>query len=277
MTQNNVFTGTSPNDGTGDFIRDAFNKVNNNFADFYMLLVVNSSTMSTNTAVFANNIFPLTNNQLLGNTSNLWNLNANVISGLTVNIGSNITINTTTLFMGNSSVNSISNSSSKIYNSNSTSNIILSSAGISLSNTLTVNSTLLYIGNTISNSSLSSVVLFLGNSTVNTTVNSSAVNSSAGYFSSNTLNVGSSNTSANGFNIITNGFKINFGWVSSNSTVGSAVFNSAFTTNALIVVATSNTPGATFSPAVTAWTKTGATILTSSVLASNVYYYAIGF
>ena len=69
---------------------------------------------------------------------------------------------------------------------------------------------------------------------------------------------------------------MNWGWVSANSSSGAVTFTSGFGTNAYIVTATSNTPGATYVAAVTAWSSVGATILTSNATAANVYWMAIG-
>ena len=47
MTQQIVNTGTTPNDKTGDSIRAAFIKVNNNFNEVYSVLNVNDNLRIT--------------------------------------------------------------------------------------------------------------------------------------------------------------------------------------------------------------------------------------
>ena len=53
MSQQNINVGTVPNDGTGDPIRTAMIKVQNNFSEFYAALAPN---LSTNNVTAANNL-----------------------------------------------------------------------------------------------------------------------------------------------------------------------------------------------------------------------------
>lgn len=94
--------------------------------------------------------------------------------------------------------------------------------------------------------------------------------------STNTLALGTSSTSANGYTFLPNGVKMNWGWISANSSSGTVTFTSGFSTNAFVVTATSNNAGATYQPAVTAWSAIGATILTGNATSTNVYWMAIG-
>jgi hypothetical protein len=95
--------------------------------------------------------------------------------------------------------------------------------------------------------------------------------------STNTFNLGSNVQAANGYNYLPNGVKMNWGWVSANSTTAGAVtFTGAYTTNAYIVLATSNTATATYQAAVVSWTKLGANIVTANATSTNVFWTAIG-
>ena len=51
MTQATILIGTTPNDGTGDPIRDAFDKVNDNFNEIYSAYIANTSVTVGNTTV----------------------------------------------------------------------------------------------------------------------------------------------------------------------------------------------------------------------------------
>ena len=96
------------------------------------------------------------------------------------------------------------------------------------------------------------------------------------YISSNTLVLGSSTDSANGYTFLPNGFKIVWGWVSANSSAGNATFSSAFTTNAYSVTATSNTTTATYQAGVIGTNNTVAVIRTANATSTNVFFMAIG-
>ena len=70
---------------------------------------------------------------------------------------------------------------------------------------------------------------------------------------------------------------MNWGWVSANSsTAGAITFSSAYTTNAYVVTATSNSATATYQAAVVSWTKTGANVVTANATSTNVFWTAIG-
>jgi hypothetical protein len=139
-----------------------------------------------------------------------------------------------------------------------------------------VNSTSLVFGN-------NSATIKVGNTTINTVANSTGfwanggtVSASAVKCISNTINVGTYTAAANGYTYLPNGFKMNYGYVFANDSVGNATFSSAFATACYVVTATSNTVGATYSPAVTVTNTTVAVIRTSNTTAINVYYVAIG-
>ena len=116
----------------------------------------------------------------------------------------------------------------------------------------------------IGNQSSGAASLTVGNTVTNVVINSTSVS------------IGSATAAANGFVNLPNGLKMNWGWVSSNSSVGAVTFTSPFTINAFSITATSNTAVATYGAAVTAWTKNGATILTANIASTNVFWKAIG-
>jgi len=116
----------------------------------------------------------------------------------------------------------------------------------------------------IGNQAAGTIALTVGNATINVVVNSTAVS------------IGTATAAANGFVNLPNGLKMNWGWVSANATVGAVTFTSAYVTNAYNVTATSNSAVATYGAAVTAWTKTGATILTANATSTNVFWHAVG-
>jgi hypothetical protein len=90
------------------------------------------------------------------------------------------------------------------------------------------------------------------------------------------LNVGSFTNGANGYTYLPNGFKLNWGWVSANSTVGTVTFTAAYTTNAYVVTATSNSTVNTYSAAVISVNNTVAAIRTGNATSTNVFWTAIG-
>jgi len=152
----------------------------------------------------------------------------------------------TSVTVGNSSVNTVVNSTSLVFGNNSST---------------------IRIGNTSINAVANSSGFFTGNGTV--TANSISV-------TSNTVNIGSYTAAANGYTYLPNGFKMNFGYVLANSTVGNATFANAFTTDPYVVTATTNTATATYEAAVTLTNTTVAVIRTANATLSNVYYIAIG-
>jgi hypothetical protein len=93
----------------------------------------------------------------------------------------------------------------------------------------------------------------------------------------NTFNLGTNINGANGYTYLPNGFKLNWGWVSANSTTGNVTFSSAYTTNAYCVVATSNTSTATYQTSVISTNNTVAAIRTANATVTNVFWQAIGY
>ena len=125
MAKQTIGIGTSANDGTGDPLRDAFDKVNDNFDEVY-----SAFTFASNNATVANNV-------LIGNST------VNSVSNSTTvsisNSTSEVTTTSGSILVGNSTVNSVANSSNIVV-SNSTSSITVSEGTIAVGNS-TVNTT----------------------------------------------------------------------------------------------------------------------------------------
>lgn len=113
--------------------------------------------------------------------------------------------------------------------------------------------------------------------TTNTNIASNTTFTATVSISGNTLNLGTSTNGANGYSYLPNGFKMNWGWVSANSTVGNVTFTSAYTTNAYVVTATSNSTVATYQAAVITTNNTVAAIRTANATSTNVFWTAIGY
>lgn len=404
MSKKIIQTGSSPNDGTGDTLRDSMTKVNDNFTEIYtglaFLGLSNSATITANSTGFSNTnnvlfvslanskfpvntevtytvpsgttpISPLTGNTIyyvsFANSSalalSLTEGGANIdindarttnpgeSHSLTSDVDSNIvfstdsitlesvTVNTTSIFVGNSTVNTVTNSTqTKISNSTTNStltsttltigNTIVNSTIVQLSSNLYVNSTSIYVSNgTSTNVNISGNTIAVGNSSVNNRATSNSIhisnttantqitlrqitlnnnttvsavysgnsisigNSSVNVFSNSSylfvqsanvatntgLTLGSSTSAANGYTFLPNGLKLNWGWVSANSSDGNATFTSAYTTNCWSVTATSNTSTATYQASVQSVNNTVAVIRTANVTSTNVFWMSIGF
>lgn len=255
MAKQTVNIGSAPNDGTGDPIRDAFDKINFNFDEVY----------SSYTATGAITVGNSTVNSVVSNTGGV------IVSNSTVST----VVNTSVVKVGNSTVNSVINSSSLVVGNttvNSTS-LFIGNSTVNTSQSVSA----VQIANTTSNVSITPGALFVGNSTVNATANSSSIRIASANVTTNTgLTLGSSTDAANGYTFLPNGFKMNWGWVSTNSTVGTVLFTPNFITNAYSVVATSNNAAATYQASVISWNKTSAQIRTANAASANVYWIAIG-
>jgi len=125
VAKQTIGIGTTANDGTGDPLRDAFDKVNDNFDEVY-----SAFTFASNNATVANNV-------LIGNST--VNSVANSTTVSISNSTSEVTTTSGSILVGNSTVNSIANSSTIVV-SNSTSSIAVSEGTIAVGNS-TVNTT----------------------------------------------------------------------------------------------------------------------------------------
>ena len=260
MTKQTINIGSAANDGTGDPIRDAFDKVNQNFDEVYSAYVANTSVTVGNSTV----------NTVISNT------------GLTSSNSTTTTVATLANFkIGNSTANStLSGSQLSVAGNSTVGSASVNTSAMTLGNS-TVNTSLsvltLQIANSTSNITANAGNLFIGNSSVNTTVNSSVITVSSANVTSNTLTLGASTTAANGFTYLPNGFKLNWGSTSANSSTGQAVFSNAFSTAVYSVTISGNSVAdLTRLPAVTTQNTTVAEIRTSNASLTKVFYMAIG-
>ena len=117
----------------------------------------------------------------------------------------------------------------------------------------------------------------IGNSTVNTPVNSSIITVSSANVTTNTFTLGSSSDTANGYTVLPNGLIMQWGSVQSNSTVGDITFTTGFTTvYSVTVTAETSTYDGTYSPLLIASNTTTANVRTANDTAITVFYQAIG-
>lgn len=255
MARQTINIGTAPNDGTGDPIRDAFDKTNQNFVELYSAPVSNTSLTVGNSTVnsFLTEVSVKTGNSTVNtvvNTSVLIISNSTLFSSLTrdvLTVSNTTIVNSTSLFIGNSTVNAVH-----------------SAAQLSLANSTT-------------NFTATRDTISVGNSTVNTSANSSRVSTGSVVVTSNTLTLGTSTVAANGYTFLPNGLKLNFGSVEANSSAGQAVFNNAFSTAVYSVTIGGNSVAhATQVPAVISQTTTAAEIRTTNTSLTKVFYMAIG-
>lgn len=250
-----VNIGSVPNDGTGDLLRDAFDKVNDNFIEIYSAPLVNTSITVGNTTVnsFLTGTSVKTGNSTVNavvNTSTVTITNSTSFSSLNqgvLTVANTTIVNSTSLFIGNSTVNAV-HSAAQLSLANSTTNFTATRNSISV-----------------------------GNSTVNTSANSSRVSTGSIVVASNTLTLGTSTVAANGYTFLPNGLKLNFGSVEANSTAGQAVFSNEFSTAVYSITISGNSVAhATRVPAVTSQNTTVAEIRTTNTSLTTVYYMAIG-
>ena len=254
MTRQTINIGTAPNDGTGDPIRDAFDKTNQNFVELYSAPVSNTSLTVGNSTVnsFLTEVSVKTGNSTVNtvvNTSVITISNSTLFSSLTrdvLTVSNTTIVNSTSLFIGNSTVNAV-----------------YSTAQLSLANSTT-------------NFTAARDTISVGNSTVNTSANSSRVSTGSIVVASNTLTLGTSSATANGYTFLPNGLKLNYGSVEANSSVGQAVFTNAFSTAVYSVTISGNSVAATQVPAVISQTTTAAEIRTTNTSLTKVFYMAIG-
>ena len=259
MAQQTINIGTAANDGTGDPIRDAFDKVNDNFNEMYSAYIANTSVTVGNTTVntVISHIGLASSNSTVTAVANLSNFRVGNTTANAQLTGAAFAINGSAT-LGSASINT-------------------SALGLGNSTVNTTHSVLtLSITNSTSNATVNAGSLFIGNSTVNTTVNSSIIKVGSANVTTNTLSLGSSTDGANGFTYLPNGFKMNWGWASVNSTVGNGIFTAAYTTNAYVVVATGNSSVASYEVSVLSKNSSTVEIRTANVTSINVNWTAIG-
>lgn len=256
---NTINIGTSPNDGTGDPIRDAFSKVNSNFNLLFTSFVADTSVIVGNTTV----------NTVISNT------------GLTSSNATDTVVATLTNFkIGNTTANaSLTGAAFAINGTAAIGSASVNTSAVALGNS-TVNSALnvstLQLVNSTANVSVVPGSIFVGNSSVNAVVNSSMIRVSSANVTTNTLSLGSSTDAANGYTYLPNGFKLNWGWASVNSSVGNAIFTAAYSVNAYVVTATGNSSVATYEVSVLSRNNSTVEIRTANAASINVQWMAIG-
>lgn len=265
MAKQTVNIGTAANDGTGDPIRDAFNKVNQNFDEVYSSYVATGTVTAGNTTV----------NTSISNTTGLFTGNSTVSS----------VANSTAFKTGNSTANSIQTATDfSIIGTATIGNAYMNTSTLFIGNS-TVNTShsilTLQIANSTSNATINAGSLFIGNATVNTTANSSYLKVGTANVTTNTLTLGTSTDAANGYTFLPNGFKLNWGWTTANSTVGNAIFTAAYTTNAYVITATrssnaTNNNDTTYAVSIQSQNSSTVQIRTSNATSINVYWMAIG-
>jgi hypothetical protein len=270
LAKQTINIGAAANDGTGDPIRDAFDKVNDNFDEIY------SSYVSTGSVSVGNS----TVNSVISNTGGL------VVSNSTVST----VANSGTFKIGNTTANSTLTATQLAVSGNSTiGSGVVNTTAVAVGNA-TVNASLsqstIAISTATSNLTVNSSVIVVGNSTVNATANSSRLTIGSADLTTNTLllgtgstgsSVGSSNF-ANGFTRLPNGLLYQFGYIAAvNSTANVTTFSSvggvAFV-NLFSVSATTNST--VHHVAVTAANSTAIVLQANVTTNTGVYWTAIG-
>lgn len=302
MAKQSVDVGTVANDGTGDPLRTAMVKINENFTELYTNAVLTTSVSVGNSTInssMSNTAGFYTGNsagsRFLANTGVVDITNGTTSSNLTATtakVGANVIVNTSSIFVGNSTQNVINfqtyvdvantQGNTKIYPTR----ILVGSGTANVS----VNTIAIVAINATSNATIDPGVVTLANSSgranlepgkitvgANLTINTTIVTTPSVNVTSNSgLGLGSYTISGNGYTFLPNGLKMNWGWVSANSTDGNAVFSNAFSTAVYSVIATSNTATATYQAGVTAINLGNTNIRTANATSTNVRYIAIG-
>lgn len=302
MAKQTVDVGTVANDGTGDPLRTAMIKINDNFTELYVNAVVNNSVSvgnsTVNTALYRQDGFYTGNSagyRTLVNTSVIDITDGSTTSNLTstaLKVGNSVTLGTASLVVGNSTQNVVhlqtyvdvanTQGNTKIYPTriavgSGTTNVSINTVAImaiNSSSNVTIDAGVLTIANSSGRANVEPNKITVG---ANVTINTSIITTPSVNVTSNSgLGLGSYTAAANGYTFLPNGLKMNWGWVSANSTDGNAVFTSAFTTTVYSVVATSNTATDTYQAGVTATNLGNTNIRTANATSTNVRWIAIG-
>lgn len=302
-TYQNIDVGTTANDGTGDPLRTAMIKVNENFANAFVDPVITQTVTVGNSTVnaviantpsmsFSNSTWSGVINSIatqFSNTTYVANLNAMQLRlGTSTTNDSNVTINTSAAFIGNATAN-VTITSPVISVANSTQgNVNIYPNRILVGANVSVNNIAASFGNSSANLVMDYSVVRIANGTAgmanvepgkitvgaNVTINTTMITVRNANVTTNTgFTLGSSNGSANGYTYLPNGLKMVWGWVLANTTVGDATFNDAFSTAVFSVTATGNTADYVY---VTARTVSNVNIRTSNTTGTNVLFIAIG-
>ena len=236
MAKQTIGIGTTANDGTGDPLRDAFDKVNDNFDEVY-----SAFTFASNNATVANNV-------LIGNST------VNSVSNSTTvsisNSTSEVTTTSGSILVGNSTVNSIANSSTIVV-SNSTSSITVSEGTIAVGNS-TVNTT--------ANSSLVNATSVTVNSNTGLTLGTSDTSANGFTYLPNGLIIQYGNVDAN----------TSVGDITFANVFPTGLYSLTVTTNI------AGAYDSTYQSIVIASNTSTANVRTANVTAKSVSYTAIG-
>lgn len=261
MAKQTVGLGTVANDGTGDSIRAAFDKVNDNFDELYLgFPVVNTST----------NVVSVSNTLYFGNTT--ANAMVNSTSFAVSNSILIINIDPSQVKIGNSTSNTIANSTSF----KAGANMVMTTTHLKIAGAVgnaTVNSTIVQVANTTGTMNVTPYGIATGTLVVNTTV----IQTGSANLSTNTLSLGTSSIAANGYSRLPNGLMLQWGVVSSNSSVGNITFPALFSTlYSLQITPITATHNTTYLPVVIASNTSTANVRTGNTTAINVHYMVIG-
>jgi hypothetical protein len=179
MAKQTIGIGSAANDGTGDPLRTAMSKVNDNFNEVYSSYqmtgklsignsTVNSSVSNTGGLVTANVTATVTVNTgviQISNSAGTSNLTATALK-----VGANVVANTSSLLVGNSTVNTLV-TSTFVRVSNSTSTANLNPTSLTIGNSV-ANTTAVAVGaNVVVNTSAISI----GNSSTNVVINQNGI------------------------------------------------------------------------------------------------------
>jgi len=258
MAKQLVYRGGAPNDGQGDSLYNAFNKVNENFNELY------SSFGS-----FSSNNVTVANNMLFGNST----VNAIVnSSSFRINSSGNVSITPSTISLGNTTV-----ATSYLKVGNTTVNAQVNSISIKLYGSVgnsTVNSSIIQVANTTTGTAnLQPGLLKIGTSQINST----SISAGIANVTTNTFTLGTSSIAANGYSRLPNGLLYQWGKVSANSTSTKIDFSTTFTALYSISVTPHNaTYHSTYFTMVVGSNTSSANVKTSNASSVDVYYTAIG-
>lgn len=188
------------------------------------------------------------------------------------NSTANVFVNSTMIQVANST-RTLNVFSNRIKTGNSTVN----TTAVAVGSNLVVNTSTVKIGNSTVNATANSTELKVSNGSTNTVMGTGSVQTDELTVRSNTYSLGSSNNSANGFMVMSNGIMKAWGVVQANDSVGDidfeAVFNDVW---GIQVTPRAGTYDSTYMAMVTAMNTTTANVRTGNQTAIDVYYEVIG-
>jgi hypothetical protein len=200
MAKQTIGIGSAANDGTGDPLRTAFSKVNDNFNEMYSSFDMTGKLTVGNSTV--NTTISNTSGIRTGNSSYITTVNSTsfqisnssgigTLTAATLSMGSNVVANTTTFLAGNSTWYSTANNNTvRVANATNSSNLtpaglavgisVVNSTTVAVGSNVVVNSSAVSIGNSVTNVVITQTgitgslslgdVVITGNLTVNGTV-----------------------------------------------------------------------------------------------------------